>query len=114
VTLYPDVLEEPLRWRKPRMVFVNSMSDLFHEQVPDAFIWQVWKTMAASEQHTFQVLTKRPERMAVLVPQLSTRNGVPLPNVWLGTSIENRAGSSAARIRCERRRRRSGSSAPNR
>ena len=77
-------LEIPLRWRKPRLVFVNSMSDLFHEGVPKAFIQQVWATMEAARWHTFQILTKRPERMRLLADQLQL-----LPNVWLGTSVEN-------------------------
>ena len=63
VRLHPERLEIPLRWRKPRRVFVNSMSDLFHEQVPDEFIAAIFGTMAAAPQHTFQVLTKRPKRM---------------------------------------------------
>jgi protein gp37 len=77
-------LEAPKAWRKPRMVFVNSMSDLFHENVPDAFIARVWSTMEAAPQHIFQILTKRPERMAVLSKILPL-----LPNVWLGTSVES-------------------------
>ena len=64
IKLVPEKLAEPLRWRKPRMVFVNSMSDLFHEGVPDEFIDQVFAVMALTPQHTYQVLTKRPERMA--------------------------------------------------
>ena len=76
-------LEIPLRWRKPRFVFVNSMSDLFHPDVPESFIAKVWRTMAAGRQHTFQILTKRPERMQRLAEQLAL-----LPNVWLGTSVE--------------------------
>ncbi len=63
VRLVPEKLDEPLRWRKPRMVFVNSMSDLFHEDIPNEFIAAVFGVMAASPQHTFQVLTKRAERM---------------------------------------------------
>ena len=77
-------LRLPLRWRKPRFVFVNSMSDLFHEEVPESFIRRVWKTMTAARWHTFQVLTKRPERMREVVRRLDF-----LPNVWLGTSVEN-------------------------
>jgi protein gp37 len=61
--LHADRLEQPLHWRKPRRVFVNSLSDLFHDDVPDAFIDQVFAVMALCPQHTFQVLTKRPERM---------------------------------------------------
>jgi protein gp37 len=74
----------PLRWKKPRMVFVNSMSDLFHERVPDAFVGQVWDVMAKASKHTFQILTKRPDRMAHLTKVLPL-----LENVWLGTSIES-------------------------
>ena len=82
VMLRPDRLRLPLGWKTPRRVFVNSMSDLFHEIVPWEYIDQVFDVMERAPQHTFQVLTKRPERMraiARLVP----------PNVWLGTSIEN-------------------------
>jgi protein gp37 len=86
VTLHEDVVNEPLRWRKPRRVFVNSMSDLFHEEIPDEFIERIWATMTMAHQHTFQILTKRPERAAALVPEF----GTPLVNVWLGVSIENR------------------------
>lgn len=92
LTLHPDKLDEPLRWRKPRMVFVNSMSDLFHEDVPDVFIARVFATMWRAEQHTFQVLTKRPERMKALLTDIEKWPVVtgPPPNVWLGVSIENR------------------------
>ncbi len=68
------------------MVFVNSMSDLFHELVPDTFIAKVWKCMEACPRHTFQILTKRPERMRAVIGEM---NRPPLANVWLGTSIEN-------------------------
>jgi protein gp37 len=96
--LWPERLEIPLRWRKPRMIFVNSMSDLFHEDVPRSFIRQVFSTMGLSPHHTFQVLTKRPERMREEINDFglwswarrSATNDDPLPNVWLGTSIENR------------------------
>ncbi len=104
VLLKPHKLREPLSWRKPRMVFVNSMSDLFHEQVPDDYIDAVFGVMAQARAHTFQVLTKRPERMCEWinrVPSLTasaytpgaftfTPDQWPLPNVWLGVSIENR------------------------
>lgn len=76
----------PRRWRKPRKIFVNSMSDLFHERVSDEFIFEVWQVMRETPHHNYQILTKRPERMAEL---LSHRIGDVLPNVWLGTSIEN-------------------------
>lgn len=69
------------------MIFVNSMSDLFHELVDEAFIASMWEVMAMAPQHTFQVLTKRPERMPEIVGRQVARHGV-LPNVWLGTSIE--------------------------
>ena len=64
VTLHPDLLEVPRRWKQPRTVFVNSMSDLFHDDIPDAYIARVFETMRACPQHTFQVLTKRAERLA--------------------------------------------------
>jgi protein gp37 len=121
----PEALDEPLHWRKPARIFVNSMSDLFHEGVPDSFIAEAWNTMATAipdcrkrhchddqclwnEPHTYQVLTKRPERMRDVVtrlPEIAARqlsldaplNTVldvgdwPLPNVWLGVSVENQA-----------------------
>lgn len=80
-----DALDAPLRWRTPRMVFVNSMSDLFHERVPFEFIHQVWTTMEQAARHQFQVLTKRPERMAEFLKQ----RGTVAPNVWVGASIES-------------------------
>lgn len=84
VTLHPDLVDAPLRWRTPRQVFVNSMSDLFHDRVPDAFIRQVFKTMADASWHTFQILTKRPERLLAMAREL------PWPeNVWMGVSVEN-------------------------
>jgi protein gp37 len=85
LTLHSDVLSLPLRWRSPRLVFVNSMSDLFHPRVPRDFISRVFGVMANAEHHTFQILTKRPERMAAILQEVQPS---PLPNVWLGTSIE--------------------------
>ena len=83
LTLQEDVVEQPLTWRRPRRVFVNSMSDLFHVDVPAAFIARVFATMVAAPQHSFQILTKRPERVVELAGEL------PWPtNVWMGTSIE--------------------------
>jgi protein gp37 len=79
-------LEIPLRWKKPKKIFVNSMSDLFHDRVSDAFIIKVWNVMLATPHHHYQILTKRPNRMAELVRSKIAR---VLPNVWLGTSIEN-------------------------
>lgn len=84
VVTHADRLEQPLRWRRPRMIFVNSMSDLFHELVPVAFVQRVFDVMTSTERHTFQVLTKRPERA------LEIANALDWPkNVWLGVSIEN-------------------------
>ena len=79
-------LDIPLRWRKPKKIFVNSMSDLFHERVSDTFILEVWKVMRATPHHHYQILTKRPERMGQLVRH---KIADVMPNVWLGTSIEN-------------------------
>jgi protein gp37 len=83
--LWPERLEQPLRWRRPRVIFVNSMSDLFHERIPDSYIARVFDVMAAAPQHTFQVLTKRHERLAHIASSLDWP-----PNVWMGVSIENR------------------------
>jgi protein gp37 len=117
VKLVPDVLDQPLRWKKPRRIFVNSMSDLFHESVPDNYIAAVFGMMAATPQHTYQLLTKRPGRMHLWFstwmsrdpsaimhecvkgtmgyhhPRRPAINSMPwpLPNVWLGVSVENQA-----------------------
>jgi protein gp37 len=81
-------LEAPLKWRKPRKVFVNSMSDLFHPDVPADFVAKVWSVMERTPQHTYQILTKRPERMREVITEL----GLPaLEHVWLGTSVEDAA-----------------------
>lgn len=88
LTLHEDKLDEPLRWRKPRRVFVDSMSDLFHGDVPFDFVRRVFGTMAAARQHQFQVLTKRAQRMRAIVSSLPQELQA-LPNVWLGVSIEN-------------------------
>lgn len=119
VQLLPERLGDPLKWRKPRRVFVNSMSDLFHPNVPDEFIEAVFGVMASTPQHTYQILTKRPERMRQWVSSHTHEECVaqmiasgvdrgfterqhrayiervaggwpwPLPNVWLGVSVEN-------------------------
>ena len=112
VTLWPERLNVPLHWRRPRMVFVNSMSDLFHEEIPDEFIECVFATMGLAPRHVFQVLTKRPERALEFLRDRRWRQfghspamggspcfqiirgehregDIPLPNVWLGVSIEN-------------------------
>lgn len=83
-----QALLAPLAWRSPRTVFVNSMSDLFHMDVPAEFIAQVWAVMERTPQHTYQVLTKRPERMRAI---LSEPNFPVLSNVWIGTSVESAA-----------------------
>lgn len=88
ITLDEAALRVPAGWRKPRMIFVNSMSDLFHDDVPAEFIRKVWDAMAAAPQHVFQVLTKRPERMRAVLNEIAPR---PLPHVWLGTSVEDGA-----------------------
>lgn len=113
VQLHPDRLDQPLKWKAPRRIFVNSLSDLFHEDVPDEFVFSVFRTMARCQHHIFQVLTKRPERMRIfsrriryIDPGFNGHNfGTcsywpnnpdefpietrPLPNVWLGVSIED-------------------------
>ncbi|SLD51107.1 bacteriophage protein gp37 [Mycobacteroides abscessus subsp. bolletii] len=111
VQLRPNKLDLPLRWTKPRKVFVNSMSDLFHDKVPDEYIAKVWAVMAAAPRHTFQVLTKRHARMRSLLNNgtffetvadyalefdrdiwrrwQAAQNAWPLPNVWLGVSAED-------------------------
>ncbi|MGO9081420.1 MAG: DUF5131 family protein [Streptosporangiaceae bacterium] len=117
LTLHPDVLTLPLRWRKPSRVFVNSMSDLGHALVPGEFLAPVWATMAATPQHTYQILTKRPGRLRRMLTAPGFRDGMldalaglgqdqdaslgwPLPNVWLGTSIElDRYARRAAELR---------------
>ena len=84
LTLQPDALEAPLRWRMPRVIFVNSMSDLFHKDVPLDYIKRCFAVMEEASHHTFQVLTKRPERVAEIGSEL------PWPaNVWMGTSLES-------------------------
>lgn len=125
IRLAPEGLTQPLRWRRPRRIFVNSMSDLFHENVPTDFIDRVFAVMASAEQHTFQVLTKRPERMRDYMLDLRTRlqdigqailhrgdgryytdpdsvhdhavdrAAQGFPNVWLGVSVENQAAADA-------------------
>jgi protein gp37 len=84
LTLQPGALELPIRWKRPRVIFVNSMSDLFHKDVPAEFIEQVFDVMNRCPQHTFQVLTKRPEITAELAQRLKWT-----PNIWMGTSVEN-------------------------
>jgi protein gp37 len=92
LTLHPDKLDLPRRWKQPRRVFVNSMSDLFHPEVPIDFLASVFTTMAATPRHTYQVLTKRPERMAVVMGSVAAESiwrEWPPCNIWIGTSVEN-------------------------
>lgn len=103
LTVHPDTLDTPLGWRKPRKVFVNSMSDLFHARVPKTFVGGVWNTMALTPEHTYQILTKRPKRMRRILSDWAEAGWMfrkhdliwcgplhgPLPNAWLGTSIES-------------------------
>lgn len=117
IKLVPEKLDQPLRWTRPRRIFVNSMSDLFHPAVPDEFVDKVFAVMALAKQHTFQILTKRPDRMLRYFTHHFTRSKCsrkasefsgkrdsegggdisvsdgpfPLPNVWLGVSIEDQA-----------------------
>lgn len=127
IMLVPDHLADPLRWREPRGVFVNSMSDLFHPGVPIGFIDQVFAVMAAARRHTFQVLTKRPQIMANYLADPGVQERIeragddlagtlgwcnlggdwpgfpwPLPNVWVGASVENQRATSRinALMRC--------------
>jgi protein gp37 len=106
VRLVPEALEQPKRWKKPRRIFVNSMADLFHENVPDEFISKVFEVMALCPQHTFQILTKRPERMLNYFTCLSlvgtpeplfeaAAGRWPLPNVWIGVSVEDQKTADA-------------------
>ena len=83
--LWPERLGQPLRWKRPRMIFVNSMSDLFHEDIPNDFVHAVFDVMGRADQHTFQILTKRHERLSDLAGGLTWHR-----NIWLGVSIENR------------------------
>jgi protein gp37 len=85
VALQPDLLDLPRSWREPRLVFVNSMSDLFHEDVPEQFIARVFETMSQCDQHIFQVLTKRSPRLREVGSRLTWPS-----NVWMGVSVENR------------------------
>ena len=85
MTLHEQTLTEPLRWRSARVVFMKSMSDLFHEEIPDVYIARVFEIVVEAKQHAFQVLAKREDRLAELARDL------PWPaNIWMGVSIENR------------------------
>lgn len=96
LTLHPEKLDQVRRWKKPAMIFLNSMSDIFHEEVPDEYLARVWATMAETPQHTYQILTKRHGRMRSLLNRPSFRDNLvdggatwPMRNVWLGVSVED-------------------------
>lgn len=84
LTLQPDIVEQPLQWKKPKIIFVNSMSDLFHQDIPFEYLKRVFDTMGKADWHIFQILTKRSERLAVIGKQLYWPE-----NVWMGVSVEN-------------------------
>ena len=85
MTLRPHKLRDPLKWKEPARIFVNSMSDLFHREVPRDYLAQVWDSMLAADHHVFQVLTKRPHRAAQLIREM----GLPVPDhIWIGASVE--------------------------
>ena len=90
LTVHEPALELPLQWKKPQMIFVNSMSDLFHEDVPTEFILHVFDVMNTADQHVYQVLTKRSERLLDLNPLLPWA-----PNIWMGVTVENDSMSRA-------------------
>ena len=96
LTVHPAALADPFKWKKPSLVFVNSMSDLFHKEVSDSFILSVFDAMNRTERHTYQILTKRPERAVSLDPKLDWTS-----NIWLGTSIESERWLQRADILCE-------------
>ena len=86
LTLRPNRLKEPAKWKEPALVFVNSMSDLFHKDIPDDYLRQVWNVMLAVDHHSYQVLTKRAHRMAYKIKTLGLETP---PHIWLGVSAEN-------------------------
>ena len=99
--LWPQRLELPLAWRTPKRIFVNSMSDLFHDEVPDEFIEHVFETMRSAHWHQFQLLTKRPERMVTYLRrrrQCLSNFGARHPHIWLGASVENQRYISRAEM----------------
>lgn len=83
VTMHPHALEKPLKMKKPQVIFVNSMSDIFHEKIPDEFIFEIFEVMNKAHWHTFQVLTKRPKRLAKLAEKLNWTE-----NIWMGVTVE--------------------------
>ena len=83
VTLHPHALDKPLKMKKPQVIFVNSMSDIFHDKIPDEFIFQIFEVMNKAHWHTFQVLTKRPKRLAKIASKLNWTD-----NIWMGVTVE--------------------------
>ena len=101
-TMHADRLDQPRRWRKPRRIFVNSMSDLFHEEIDERFLNNVFETMRQTPQHTYQILSKRHRRMQVLLANaghpdvgLMKQRVAPSSNIWLGVSVENQQWAEA-------------------
>jgi protein gp37 len=86
LTLHEQTMELPLKWKKPQNIFVNSMSDLFHENVPAEFIYRIFNVMCCADWHKYQILTKRPERLLQLNPKLSWR-----PYIWVGVTVEEQS-----------------------
>ena len=93
VTIHRDLFTKPLEWKKPKMIFVNSMSDIFHEKISDDVILELFNTMNKANWHTFQLLTKRPDRLVDLSPKINWT-----PNIWMGVTVEN----SRSIERCEK------------
>ncbi len=93
VTLRPERLDQPSRWRRPRQIFVCSMADLFHDAVPEGYLDHVFAAMQAAPQHTFQVLTKRHGRLGSYLNRRAARPGTPTtapaPNIWVGVTVES-------------------------
>ena len=138
VTLWPARLDQPIRWTRPRKIFVNSTSDLFHKDIPDEYIAKVWAVMAATPRHTFQILTKRPARMRSLLRSSRFRRQVgdaaraldltndlvsivdvavqdlwPLENVWLASRPRTKNGPTSVSLNYSQPPRQSDSSPPN-
>ena len=91
IKVHPERFDQPFRWKRPRLIFVNSMSDLFHEKLDVAVIKRIFEEMIRAPQHTYQVLTKRPERMAAFLNLWGEWADNPASHIWLGTSVEDQA-----------------------
>lgn len=86
VTLHPERIKSPFKWREGSLIFVNSMSDLFHRDIPESYLYDIWETMLKADHHIYQILTKRPTRAAHIIRKLNLQTA---PHIWLGTSVEN-------------------------